>query len=284
MARRTVLLSGLTGNGSNGKMSIVPPLGLKYYGFFIEDDGSGTIAIANLLNVRWFANNDLKYDISGTDMDEINQFDGLAAFAPGGTLRIPFEMLNNMKSIVTQYSTAFNTFVPSPTTKKIISSTRLELVFSGATNPSINIYADVDDSTAEGPGSVPKIETFTDTLIGGKESSTTKLPYGDDQHQYWRRVFVKSTGGATCSLVRILWGKGNEERWNRTTNVNNQILGDNGKVPGTYFETMTDFTEMGVGELWDTTDFKTGDGNIQFKTTWSGNDTGTYYVFSIGSL
>ena len=41
---------------------------------------------------------------------------------------------------------------------------------------------------------------------------------------------------------------------------------------------------MGVGELWDTSAFQTGDGNIQFKLTDATNDAATYYVFSIGTL
>lgn len=280
MSRRLINFAGIAGNGSDGTLSIILPIGLKYYNIYLELV-SGTCSAAQLTNYKVIANNQTIQENSATIRDYWNVADGLSAYSSNSILRLPQEM-PNMIDAVTRLSTALNTGSVSKTTGKVINNLRLEWTVSGASSAVWKVSAEVDDASPEGPGAVLRSKTFTDDVIDG-EQGTTKLPYGTDQWRMLRRVGIDLSSGAVESF-RVLFGADNKEIYNCTKTLNDQILTDGVITPGSSFEFIWDLTGQGLPEMLDTAPLNAGDQNLQILPTCSASATATYCVESIGGL
>ena len=248
MARRTVELTGVVGNGSDGVKSVILPIGLDYMTVNLVVD-SGTVTAAQVTDMKVYANSDMIRNYSGSDQDNMNQFDRLTAM--GGTiLRIPFEMIG-MKRPDQQYATTLATGLPDPINGKVIATSRIEWTTTGGGAPVFRVFAEVDDSLS-GPGAIIRIKKYTDTLAGTSEQGFGyKIPFGTSDIRFWRRLFWSVTAGATTQY-RLLVGTSNSEYMKRTKALNTRILADGVKTLGASFDFVMDTTELGISEMIDT--------------------------------
>jgi hypothetical protein len=101
------------------------PIGLRYHAILIPFSGT-TMTVAHMSAVRFYINNEPAWNLSGTDIDLINQFDGLPSAATYGGLYLNFErlgLIDHMK----RYDTAINTGVKCRQAPHGITSMRIEI-------------------------------------------------------------------------------------------------------------------------------------------------------------
>jgi hypothetical protein len=291
MARRTVELTGISGNGTNGTMSLALPMGYDYLSVWLVLD-SGTAAITTLTDLKVITNGEILRQYSGSSLNNENLFDLQTSYATNNILRIPFEMLE-MKDIRQTYSSTLNTLSVDPATGKAITTARLEWTLAAAVTPVYRVFADVDDSSAGGPGWTMRTQTYTDSISGTSEQGFPKtFPFGTLDRRFLRRLFITASAG-TIDLVRILRGASNEEYFKRTRLLNAQALNDGVRSStGGGFSFVVDFTETGIAEAMDTMKMMTRNGSnalesvqiLDPRLTASGAATLTFMWETLGEL
>jgi len=250
--RRTIEITNLEGSGSIGVVSSQLPMGLDYLAFYLVDE-LGAVAIADVSDIKLFANTDIIRQYSGTFQNDMNQVDFLASFAADNILSIHLDMLN-MKTVQATYGTTLNTLSPDPVTGNTITSARVEVTLGGAAVPRWRLFADVDDSGAGGPGFIERIRVYGNETIGTAERSFAKtLPFGTFDVRYWRRLFVANVSAGAISLGRLLRGSEQAEVFKRTAALDARILGNYGirQLAGS-ISFLLDGTETGIPETFDT--------------------------------
>lgn len=281
MARRIIKIGGINGNGTDGVMSVILAMGLKYYNFYLALI-SGSCSAAQFTSLKVLANNAPIHDLTGTDRDYLNKLDGMGAYTGDSIMRIPMEMIG-MIDAVTRLSTALNCGIPSPTTGKIINSARLEWTTSGATTPTFEVYAEVDDADDKGPGAILRTKAVSEDASSG-EYATTKLPYGSEQWRMMKRIGVVTSGGATIDKAKILFGADNKEVFNALKTVNDRVLIDGVTTPGSDFAFVVDFGSQGMPEFLDTKELSSGDQNLQLIPNYSAGNSPRFVVEAVGAL
>lgn len=282
--RKTILLPGLNGNGT-ANPSIELPIGFEYFKIILERV-SGSSAITTFTSLQVNINGENTCPVNFQDLDEINKFDGLSAFATNGILEIDFE---NQKFIdgTPRMATSVNTGVPDPVSKKIISSFNLTWTQSGA--DTFIVKAVVGDPDPVGPGAIKRFQKWVDNWVNG-EFITTQAMYGTAKFALLRRLFLKAPAG-TISRFRIVTGKDQKPIFDRTVTENNQLQSDGGKTPGSYYNYVADMTENGMPDHLNTlsSDFvdpTTGLAiarSLQLAVTDSTAEAGTYISEFVGT-
>ncbi len=250
--RRTIQLTNVEGSGAVGIFSCQLPMGLDYFAFYFVDTLAAAL-IADISNLKHYMNGEIMRDLTGTQQQQFNLCDKLGAMVVDGILPLHLDMLN-MKTIQASYGPTMNTLSPDPETGKTITSSRLELTLGGSNTPSWQLFADVDDSGAGGPGFVERIKVFGNNNVGTSEKSyATVLPFGTPDVRYWRRILVSNVSSGNITLGRLLRGSGQEEIFKRSRTLDTRILADYGfRANGTGVNFSLDGTETGIPETFDT--------------------------------
>lgn len=292
MARRTVIIPGINGNGS-GNPSIEMPIGQEYFRTNLINTSGAPSAIATFTEFQVNINGENTWPLDGIDIDEMNKFDGLGAYATDAILRLDFE---NQKFIDggPRQATTINTGVPEPIdpknpnkVRKIISSFNITWTQSGT--DSWQVKAIVGDQDPVGPGAIKRFQKFQDDFLAGTEAGTTQMQYGTAKFALMRRLFLRAASG-TISRVRVLKGISQAPIFDRLTAENNGILSDQGKVPGTYFGFVLDWTENNMPDHLNTltSDYVNPETGIAIAKsllpliTNSTSDTGIYISEFVG--
>jgi len=291
--RKTIIIPGLVGSGSSNP-SMELPIGWEYFRIMLVNLTVGS-AITTLTDFQVNINGDNTWPLDGIDIDEINKFDGLAAYATNKILSIDFENQHFIDGVPRQ-AVSVNTGVPSPVDPnnptapvKIISSFNLTWTQSGA--DTWQIKAIVGDPDPVGPGAIKRFQKFEDDLLANTFAGTTQMQYGTAKYALQRRMFFLSASG-TISRVQIVTGKDQKKIFDRLVAENNQILTDQGKVPGAHWGFVVDWTENNMPDHLNTLTSDFVDPKTQIaiaKSLYpqiqnSTSDTGTYVIESVGSV
>lgn len=250
--RRTIELTELNGQNGPGILSVQLPMGLDYMALYFVDTAAA-LAIANLTDQKMYLGSDLVRQYTGVIQDSaLNQGDRLPAFATDNILSEHFDQIG-MKNVLATYGTTINTLSPDPQTGKIITTARVE-VTTTVNAPVWRVFADVDDSSAGGPGFVERIRTYGNLTLGTAERSfATVFPFGTPDVRFWRRLYVHNLSAGTITEARLMRGSAQNEVFKRTAALDARIIGDyrlRDIVAPVDF--LIDGTETGIPETWDT--------------------------------
>lgn len=271
-------LKDVSGNGSNGIVQLVIPAGLKLSTLYSRLD-SGTLTIAQITNVKLLANSEIIFDLSGTELDEMNKAEGLTAY-DGTTLSIPMTLRNNMKESQDTMSTALNVGPANEAGTSAIANAKLQLTIVGATSPVLSFWADAQPATPEGPGLLKRLRTFNYSLPAG-EGSILTLPSRTAQTNWFSRLAFKADSGTTGRLrVQGTDGAGVRDLWDRISDVNDRALTDGGGTPGSYFTYLASWREQGLLNILNTVGFS----EIDIRPTSSAANSSAVVVEYIGTL
>lgn len=243
MSFNLIRLPNITGNGSNGQLTIECPIGYKYRSIQLALT-SGTCTAAQITQAQLLLNGSAVWDITGTDLDQLNQVDAFTAFGTSNVLNWPFTFPVLTDDVLADM-TALNTGVVSKATGKVIHTMQIRLTIAGATSPNWEAYAVVENSTDEGPGVIRRIHRYSFGSTVG-ESGYNTLDFGTRQDALLRRFSVRPTGG-TVSRVRLTVDT--REVYNLPTAVASELLTAAGFVPGANFAFVADFAASGKGFL-----------------------------------
>ena len=243
MSFQLLKLPNVTGNGANGTLTIECPIGYKYRNISLTLT-SGTCTAAMVTQAQVLINGTAAWDITGTDLDNLNQLDGLTAYGTSSVLNFPF-VFNKLTDDVLADLTALNTGVKSPQTGKVIHTLQVRLTIVGATAPNFEASAVVENSTSEGPGLIRRIHRYSVASVVG-ESGYNTLDYGTSQDALIRRFSIANASG-TVSRVRLM--AASEEVVNMPTATLTSVLQQGGYTAPAAFGAVADFAALGRGFL-----------------------------------
>lgn len=223
------------------------PIGRRYHELQLV--GSATaFVVANLSEIRVFANNKIIQRFSGAQRDLVNQFDGRAAAdtsAAGFSLVIPFDRYF-LNTVAADEETALNTGSLNEKTGEIINSLYLEvdLAAAGITGtPVLELNATVSEALPGGPGTVLHIQRHLRDVAGAGDYDLVDLPRGGVTTAYLNRVFFDPSAN---SITRVKIEADQRILFDRKAALNRRIQADGVRVPqGDVFA--IDRTEKGYG-------------------------------------
>jgi hypothetical protein len=231
------------GNGTNYQLKMT--IGLLHQGLYIHNKNSGApITLSDLTAMRLKLNGtDYLGSMSGTEMDEINKYDGLPAF-DGIDFYLPFG-LESMKDQRMRELTYLNTGRPSPVNGKVIDSCVLELDFANAVD--LSFFSLADTATDEGPGLVRRFNVQNKAASAGSYVDVTNFPKGTLQWLYWRRIFTRCTNGGDITAQKMFSTKQTYFGEQIPKSVLQGAAAAGGHTPGTYWKGNLDFTALNNG-------------------------------------
>lgn len=171
------------------------PIGFKYLSFDLAI--GGTVDRTKLV-IRHRVNGEVIQEYTAADRDAMNQHDGIPA--ESGVLFIPLNT-ENMKTRDGEEMTGINTGSRDQN-GRYISKYTIEIdVPADAINPTLDLFAEVDDAAPGGPGLIPRLLKFPYDLNAG-ERQIRDLPKGGVKFARVRRMFVKAET-ANISLMKV---------------------------------------------------------------------------------
>jgi hypothetical protein len=222
------------------------PIGRRYHELQLVGAGT-TFVVADITEIRVFANNKVIHRYSGTDRDMLNQFDGRAAAntsAAGFQLVIPFDRFF-LNTLAADEETALNTGSLNEKTGEIINSLYLEVdIGAGATGTlALNLDAEVSESLPGGPGTILHIMRHTRDIAGSGDFDIADLPRGTATTMALNRI-VFDPSANTISRVKV--ERNQYVLFDRLAERNRRIQADGVRVPvGDWY--VLDRTEKGYG-------------------------------------
>lgn len=244
MARTLIIQKEATNEGNAGTQVFKLDTGLWFHGLHIVNQDPGTpINIADLLQLNYQINGSdiIPASMDGPTFDAINQVDALPAFN-GQDLYIPFDLLGFKDQRLNEL-TGVNTGIKSKASGKIITTHTLRLKWAAPVN--VLVYADVEPVSPEGPGVVRRFTPYDKNSVNGM-TTFSDFDYATPQFAWWRRIFSKASTGTLdaqqlSTPKAMIWG----EQIPKAAADQALILG--GKVPGSFWSYILDFTATGSG-------------------------------------
>ncbi len=166
--------------------------------------GGTTFTPTNMTGIRLYADNELIQSLSGTLRDMLNQFDKMPAASTYKDLVISFERID-MTDPDARYLTCINTGSKSKgvQSKSGIMNLRLEIdINSGASAPTLDIYADVMDVNVEQSRLMPRIDTYSENVAATGEflHANSSRYVGDKLRPYVTRITLGDTSSNITAL------------------------------------------------------------------------------------
>ncbi len=207
---------------ANQTYTIILPIGLRYHHIWFEMGGT-TFGLAELSNVRLLANTQAIWNLTGTQLDMMNQFDKLPAFA-AGKLCLPLERVG-LSDPISRYLTAFNTGIACIQSSNVpVNDLRIEIdVANTAVAATLAVSAIVSDvNPAQSTAVLRRERTFENTpgAAGGVEFLHVKKITGDAKRRILNKVMLGDTN-ANITKIRIL--ENGLEIYNRSSLLNEAV-------------------------------------------------------------
>jgi hypothetical protein len=210
-----LLMPPVQGVAPGGKAYLNLPPGFRYRRLHVVYTGTGAgggapdMSPALMTAIRLYADNELFQNISGTDRDNLNQFDRFPAADTFKSLCLPFER-TWMAEPDARYLTCINTGVASQNSvqaPKGINTLRLEIDID-ATAPAdttLTVYADVMDVNVQQSRMLPRIDRWAENVAAVGEFlhvNSAKL-LNDPLRPYLARLtFVETIAHLTAVRLR----------------------------------------------------------------------------------
>lgn len=203
------------------------PIGRRYHALALQYSGT-TFNLTHMTDIRVRVNGEVIHQLSATDRDMINQFDGRAAAA--GILLIPFDRFG-LYTQSGEEATAIQTGSADPTNGIAITLFELEIdIAAGAVAPVVNVTAiqSDNDPAAPGPGLIMRTLRYSRTFGVSGINEIADLPKGTEGPKYrWlNRTFIRTTSTLDLEIRRSGY-----ELFQRTAGVNSRIQLDGVRVP-----------------------------------------------------
>lgn len=222
------------------------PIGNRFHELQMLYSG---LTLAQMSEIRLYANGKVFQTFSGTDRDKFNQFDGLSASA--GILKIPFDR-QRLKTLAAEEETAIDTgslngaklLALNINNPERITSFYMEIdIAAGAVAPALSMNATVSESLGLGVGTVLHIKRDTRSIGGAGEVDISDLSYGKATSAFLNRVYFKPSAG---QLDKIRVERNTSVLYERTKALNEFLQGDGKRSPQAGYQ-VVDRTERGVG-------------------------------------
>ncbi len=271
MARIEVRMPAFEGVAAGQTATAKLPIGRRFHELQLTYSG---VTLAQITEIRLFANGKVIHRYSGTDRDSMNQFDGRAA--AGGILAIPFDRFN----LITQAGreeTALNTGSVSEAGLSI-NSLYLEIDIDGAASaPAFSMTATQSDALAGGPGTVLHVQRHTRDFAGAGTFDISDLPRGTATSIALNRIFFKESANA---ITDVKLERNQYTIFERSATLNSKVQTDGIRTPQSDIY-VVDKTERGFGG--DPIDL-VGVSDFRYNLTVDGAMTVTAYSEYLGRL
>lgn len=272
MARIEVRMPAFEGVAAGQTATAKLPIGRRYHELALTYSGA---TLAQLTEIRLFANGKVIHRYSAVDRDMMNQFDGRAAAA--GILIIPFDRYN----LITQAGreeTALNTGSVNPDSGLSINSLYLEIdIDAAAVGTALSLNATQSDALPGGPGTVLHIQRHTRDFAGAGDFDLSDLPRGTATSIALNRVFFKESAN---NITDVKIERNQYTIFERSATLNSNIQTDGVRTPQANVFTV-DKTERGFGG--DPIDL-VGVSDFRYNLTIDGAMTVTAYSEYLGRL
>jgi len=238
MARITKRMPTPTGVEAGETALAKLPIGNRFHKLYLIYSG---VTLAQMKEIRVLANAKTIHRYSGEERDVLNQYRGLDA--AGGILEIPFDR-QDLLTRKGQEETAINTGSPNPETGQIITALNLEVdIDDAAAAPSIQVYGEISDRIAGGPGTVLHVKKHTRSAAGSGELEIADLPFNQRTAMGLNAVFMKPSAN---DISKIVVERGLYKVFERTKALNERIQTNGYRYPQAGWHAV-DFTENRFG-------------------------------------
>lgn len=208
--RKPMRITNSNGVSAGGTTTFDLPIGFKYLDFQLKYSG---VTLAQLV-IRHKINGEVIREYTGTERDEMNQFDGIAA--ANGVLLDPLNRWN-MKTRDGEEMTGINTGSADRNGRYISKYTIEVEIAAAATAPALELQADVDDAAPGGPGLIPRLLKFPYDLKAGTERAIRDIPKGGVKFANVRTIYIKA---ATAGITRLRVDLDQKNHFERFDDVN----------------------------------------------------------------
>jgi hypothetical protein len=232
------------------------------YDYFATSRVGATCTAANMTQFQTLVNSSPWRNLTGTQQDQINQIDLLAAMSVDNTLRVPYE-IPRLKSIDQQYGTTLNTLAPDQDTNASINT--LQETWTDTTTDTWSMWAEVDDHAPNaGTGGVERLAVWNLNLVANTTFSSSIAPFiqgatGQPITRFLHAAyFLAASGTLGNGETRVTRGMQGQIMFDRLAQLNARILTDYGirSIPTAYTTAnggfIIDTCETGVAEMIDT--------------------------------
>lgn len=234
-------------------------------------DGSATPAQIDYIEID--ADGDVLQHISGSELDEENKADGLQA-GDGQELFIPMTFLTG-KDL--QPSLGTNIKTKSGGGPDAVDTLKLRVKFVGATTPVATARWSCSEETGvmASPALAVRRVQNRDAVVVGENKITTMLKYGKPEYANTAKILMKLASG---NITYVTLKRGKEVLLEKFPKASNDLaLVNAGKVPGSYYDYIIDFSRDGLGEYLNTEGLSQGDDQLEL-TVYSDSATTLYMV------
>lgn len=271
MARIEVRMPAGEGIAAGQTATFKLPIGRRFHELQLAYSG---VTLAQLTEMRLFANGKVIHRYSATDRDNLNQFDGRAAAA--GILAIPFDRYK-LKTLAGEEETALNTG-SADANGVAITSLYLEIdIDAAAVAPVLSLTATQSDALPGGPGTVLHIQRHTRDAAGAGEFDISDLPRGTATSIALNRVIFKPSAN---DISKVQIDRNQYVIFERSKALNEKVQTDGVRVPQAGY-IVVDKTERGYGG--DPIDL-VGVSDFRYKLTMTGAATLTILSEYLGRL
>ncbi len=257
------------------------PIGRRYHALQLAYSG-GTFTLAHMTAIRIKCNGEVIHEVSATERDALNQFDGRAAAA--GILTIPFDRFS-LYSQKGEEATAIQTGTADPNSGIAITLFEMEIdIAAGAVTPAIAVTATQSDNdpALKGPGLILRTLKFSKTFGVSGIQEVADLPKGTEgpKYRFINRTFIKTANTLDLEITRD-----NRQIFQRTAAVNSRVQVDGVRVPQAGYYVF-DPTEEGYD--FEPVALATPEGqpfqDFRYRLNLSGAETAVFIQEYIGSL
>lgn len=213
------------------------PVGRRFHELQLAYSG---ITLAQMTEMRLYANNKVIHRYSAAERDTMNQFDGRAAAA--GVLTIPFDRYA-LKTLKAQEETALNTGSQGAD-GSAITSMYLEIdLDAAAAAPAFSLTATQSEAVPGGPGTVLHVVKQIRDAAGAGDFEISDLPRGTPTSIALNRIFFTPSANA-ISAVKV--ERNQYTIFERSAALNEVVQADGVRVPQAGVVAI-DKTERGFG-------------------------------------
>ncbi|MFL1484901.1 major capsid protein P2 [Marinobacter sp. LN3S78] len=200
------------------------------------------MALADMTEIRLIANNKTIHRYSATERDTMNQYYGLPAFGAAKILYIPLDR-KALKTRSMEEVTGINTGVTGESGERI-NALYLEVdIASGATTPTLDVYATTSAATGDGVGTVMHITKHNRNAAGSGELQVSDLPFNRPTAAALNASFIFPSAN---DISKIVVERGLYKVFERSKALNERMQTIGERVPQGSCH-VVDFTENGYG-------------------------------------